>query len=72
MYRAKRSQKRRRKVTRRKTKRQIGGFLNCFDSAYARRDTVNQVAKVFHGIIKGKTNKISNIAQQRIDQIISH
>ena len=63
--------KRKRKVTRWKTRRQIGGFLNCYDFAYAGRDTVNQAAKVTRSIIKGVTDEINIIAQQRIDQIIS-
>ena len=71
MYRAKRGQKMRRKTARQKTKRQTGGFLNHYDFAYARRDTINQAAKVAPGIIKGATNKINKIVQQQIDQIIS-
>ena len=46
------------KVIRQKIKRQIGGFLNCYDLAYAGRDRVNQAAKVAPGAIKGATNKI--------------
>ena len=57
--------------TRQKRKRQTGGFLNCYDFAYSRRDTVNQSVKVSPGIIKGATDEINNIAQQGIDQIIS-
>ena len=72
MYCAKRRQKRKRKVTRQETRRQTGGFLNRYEFAYAGRDTVIQAAKVSPSIIKGETNEISNIAQQRIDQIISH
>ena len=71
MYRAKRGQKRKRKAIRQKTRRQIGGFLNLYDFAQAGRDTFNQPAKIAPSIIKGPTNEISNIAQQRIDQIIS-
>ena len=56
---------------RKKTRREIGSFLNHYDFAYVRKDTVNQAAKVAPGIIKGATNKISKIVQQRIDQIIS-
>ena len=69
MYRAKQRQKR--KVTHWKTRRQTGRFLNHYDFAYAGRDTINQAAKVAPRIIKGATNKINNIAQQRINQIIS-
>ena len=35
------------------------------------RDTVNQAAKVAPGIIKGVTNEIKYITQQRIDQMAS-
>ena len=62
---------RKRKVIRQKTRRQIRSFLNCYDFAYAGRDTVNQAAKVAPSIIKGATNETNNITQQRIDQIIS-
>ena len=34
-------------------------------------DVVYQAAKVASGVSKGATNDISNIAKQRIDQIIS-
>ena len=53
-----------------KTKKQTGGFLSRYDFAYARRDTVNQTAKVAPGVIKAATND-NNIAKQRIDPIIS-
>ena len=52
-------------------KRQRGVFLNCYDFAYAGRDVVNQAAKVEPGLIKNVSNKINNMAQQRINQIIS-
>ena len=51
-------------------KRQSGGFLSRYDFAYAERDIVNQAAKVAPSVIKGTTND-SNIAEQRINQIIS-
>ena len=73
MYRQKRRQQRKR-ITRRiqqKRKRETGGFLNRYDFAYASRDVVNQTAKAAPGVIKGATNYISNIAKQRIDEIIS-
>ena len=38
--------------------------MNRYDFVYAGRDVVNQASK-------GTTNDISNIAKQRIDQIIS-
>ena len=50
---------------------QRGGFLNRYDFAYAGRDTVNQVGKIAPGLIKNDSNEISNVAQQRINQIIS-
>ena len=50
--------------------RQTGRFLNCYDFAYAGRDTVNQVGKIAPGIINKATSGISKIAQQRIDQAI--
>lgn len=71
MYFSKRIRRRERKVTSQKTKRQTGSFLNLYDFAYARRDTLNQAAKFAPGIIKGATNEINNIAKQRIDQIVS-
>ena len=70
MYRPSRRQNKKRKYVRRKIKRQIGGFLNRSDLAYAGRDIVNQAAKVAPGIIKGAANKIGKIAQQRVNQII--
>ena len=47
------------------------GFLNRYDFAYAGRDVVNQAAKVALSLIKATTYDINNIAQQRIDQVIS-
>ena len=64
-------QKRGKKVIHRKIKRQIRGFLNRYDFAYARRDVFNQAAKVVPRLIKGTTNEIDKITQQRINQIIS-
>ena len=55
---------------RRRSQRQTGGFLNCYDFAYAGRDTVNQVGKIAPGIINKVTSDINEIAQQRIDQAI--
>ena len=57
--------------TGRKQKRQTRGFLNRYDFAYAGRDTVNQVAKVAPSVIRVAANDINNIAQERINQIIS-
>ena len=57
--------------TNRKRKKQLGGFLNRYDSAYAGRDTVNQAAINAPGVIKAATNEINDIAKDRINQIIS-
>ena len=57
--------------TNQKRKRQLGGFLNCYDFAHTGRDTVNQAAKVAPGVIKAATNDINEIAKDRINQIIS-
>ena len=46
------------------TKRQVGGFLNRYDFAYAGRDTVKQAAKVAPGVIKNASNEI-NISQNK-------
>ena len=35
------------------------------------RDTIKQVGKIAPGIIKGATDNINNIVEQRIDQLIS-
>ena len=71
MYRKRKRQHRKRKVVSQKRKRQMGGFLNYYDFAYAGRDVVNQLAKVALGVIRRANNDIKNIAKQRIDQIIS-
>ena len=68
MYCTKQRLKTKQKVHR---KRQTGGFLNRYDFAYARRDVVNQAAKVAPGVMKGATKDVDNIAQRRINQIIS-
>ena len=51
----------------------MGEFLNCYDFSrgMAGRYTVNQAAKVVPGVIKNAGNKISNIAKERINQIIT-
>ena len=64
MYRAKRGQKKKRKVICQKTKMQIGSFSNRYDFKYAGRYTVNQASKVAPNIIKGATNKINNITNK--------
>ena len=45
--------------------RQVGGFLNRYDFAYAGRDTVNQAAKVAPSIIKAAADDINKIAEQQ-------
>ena len=68
---SKRSGKRDRKPYRGRRKRQMGGFLNRYDLAYASRDTINQAAKVAPGVIKNASNEINNIGKDRINQIIT-
>lgn len=50
-----------------KKQKKKGVFLNCYDFAYAGRDTVNQATKVALGVTKSAGNKINNIIQQRIN-----
>ena len=45
--------------------------MNRYDFAYTRRDVFNQAAKVAPRVIKGTTNEIDKITQQRINLIIS-
>ena len=52
------------------SRRQLEGFLNKYDFAYAGRDLVNQVGKVAPEIINQTTGEINKIAQERIDQAI--
>ena len=47
------------------------GFLNRYDFVYVGRDTANQIGKLAPGLIKNASSEINNIAQQRINQIIS-
>ena len=54
-----------------KQKRQLRGSLNRYGFAQARRDKVNQAAKAAPGVIKAATNDINNIAEKRINEIIS-
>ena len=51
--------------------RQLGGFLNQYNFAYAGRDVVNQAAKVVPDIVKAVTKDINVVATDRINQIIS-
>ena len=55
----------------RKKRTQSGGFLNRYDFAYAGRDVVNQLGKVAPGVITNVSSEINNVAEQRINQIIS-
>ena len=55
---------------RKTSRRQMGGFLNRYDFAYAGRDTVNQVGKIAPGIINIVAGEINKITQQRIDQVV--
>ena len=50
---------------------QYSRFLNRYDFAYAGRYTINQVGKIAPGLIKNASSEINNIAQQRINQIIT-
>ena len=50
---------------------QRGGCSNRYDFAYAGKHTVNQMGKITPDIIKKGSNEINNIAQRRINQIIS-
>ena len=55
---------------RKTSRRQMGGFLNRYDFAYAGRDTVNQVGKIAPGIFNIVAGEINKITQQRIDQVV--
>ena len=68
MRRYRKQRKSRRKYQKRT---QRGGFLNWYDFAYTGRDTDNQVGKIAPGLIKNASSEINNIAQQRINQMIS-
>ena len=68
MRRYRKQRKPRRKYWKRTQK---GGFLNRYDFAYAGGDTVNQVGKIAPGLIKNTSPEINNIAQQRMNEIIS-
>ena len=56
--------------TRKRRRQQTGGFLSCYDFAYAGRDTVSQVRKIVPGIINKAMADIDKIAKQRINQVI--
>ena len=60
---------RKRHITNRRRKRQLGGFLNRCDFAYAGRDTVSQAAKVAPGVIKLAKSNLNAAATDRINQI---
>ena len=65
----KRQRKKRRQTKKRtsRKKRQLEGFLNHYDFAYAGRDPVNKAAKVAPGVIKAATNNINEIAKDKIN-----
>ena len=67
----KRQRTRKRPYRKYQKRTQYGGFLNRYDFTYAGRDTVNQVGKITHGLIKNASSEINNIAQKRINQIIT-
>ena len=60
-----------RRLDRGRKERQLGGFLNHYDFAYAAKGTVNPAANVAPGVIKNAGNEINNIAKKRINQIIT-
>ena len=62
---------RKRQNTNWRCKRQLGGFPNRYEFAYAGRDTVNQAAKASPGVIKSATNDVNAAATERINQIIT-
>ena len=47
-------------------------FLTRYNFVYADRGTVNQVGKIAPRQIKNASSEINSIAQQRINQVISH
>ena len=52
------------------SRRQMGGFLNRYDFAYAGKDTVIQVGKIAPDIINKAAGEINKIAPQRTDQVV--
>ena len=56
--------------SKKRSKKQTGGFLNCYDFAYAGRDVVDQVGKIASKVIEQASGEINKIAQGRIDQVI--
>ena len=63
--------KKKKQTKKSRKKKQLGGFLNRYGFAYAGRDTVNQAAEVTPGVIKNAGNEINNIAEEKINQIIT-
>ena len=63
------------KKQRRGRRKQRGGFLNIYDSAYARRDTVNRATKgldmLAPKVIGQASKEIDKIAEARIRQVIN-
>ena len=56
--------------SKKRSKKQTGGFLNHYDFAYAGRDVVDQVGKIASKVIEQASGEINKIAQGRIDQVI--
>ena len=56
--------------SKKRSKKQTGGFLNRYDFAYAGRDVVDQVGKIASKVIEQASGEINKIAQGRIDQVI--
>ena len=52
-------------------RKQRVGFLDRRGFPYAGGDNVNQVGRIVPALIKNASSEINNIAQQRINQIIS-
>ena len=68
-------QKYRNKKQRRGRRKQLGGFLNRYDFAYASRDTVNQAMKgldtLAPKLINQASKEIDKIVEARIRQVIN-
>ena len=62
------------KKKQRRQKKQIGGWLNRYDFAYAGRDSVNQAFKNLDRtaprLIKNASGEVDKVLEQRISQVI--
>ena len=62
------------KKKQRRQKKQIGGWLNRYDFAYAGRDSVNQAFKNLYRtaprLIKNASGEVDKVLEQRISQVI--